>query len=150
MYAYISISVGDILAGLLSQLLQSRKKALYVFYLLTIVMITLYFMQAKSGTANSMYWIAAGLGFATGFWAIFVTMGAEQLGTNRMATAATTIPNMVRGSLPLMLLLFNGLQHYFTYIFSGLLTGIVVMIISIIATISTEETFHKDLNYVEI
>ncbi|MEO8413832.1 MAG: MFS transporter [Ginsengibacter sp.] len=150
MYAYIAISVGDILAGLLSQLLQSRKKALYVFYLLTIVMITLYFMQAKSGTANSMYWIAAGLGFATGFWAIFVTMGAEQFGTNLRATAATTIPNMVRGSLPLMLLLFNGLQHYFTYIFSGLLTGIVVMIISIIATISTEETFHKDLNYVEI
>ena len=113
-------------------------------------MIVLYFMQNKNSSAASMYWIAAGLGFATAFWAIFVTMGAEQFGTNLRATAATTIPNMVRGSLPLMLLLFNGLQHYFTYTFSGLLTGIVVMIISITAAIFTEETFHKDLNYIEV
>jgi len=150
MYAYIAISVGDVLAGVLSQLLKSRKKALYIFYALTTVMIALYFTQTKNSTANSMYWISAGLGLATGFWAIFVTMGAEQFGTNLRATAATTIPNMVRGALPLMLLLFNGLQHFFTFTFSGLLTGIIVMIISIIATIFTEETFHKELNYVEM
>jgi putative MFS transporter len=150
MYAYVAISVGDVLAGLLSQLLKSRKKALYIFYILTIAMIALYFMQTSSSTASSMYWIAAGLGFATGFWAIFVTMGAEQFGTNLRATAATTVPNMVRGSLPLMLLLFNGLQNYFSYTLSGLLTGIVVMIISIIATILTEETFHKELDYIEM
>ncbi|HEX7457817.1 MAG TPA: MFS transporter, partial [Ginsengibacter sp.] len=90
MYAYVAISVGDVLAGLLSQLLKSRKKALYIFYILTIAMIALYFMQTNSSTASSMYWIAAGLGFATGFWAIFVTMGAEQFGTNLRATAATT------------------------------------------------------------
>jgi MFS transporter, putative metabolite:H+ symporter len=149
MYAYIAISIGDVLAGLLSQVLKSRKKALYIFYAITAIMITAYFMQNKSSSAAGLYWIAAGLGFATGFWAIFVTMGAEQFGTNLRATAATTIPNMVRGSLPLMLLLFNGLQHYFTFIISGLLTGIIVMIISIVATIFTEETFHKDLNYTE-
>ena len=113
-------------------------------------MIAIFFMQTKNSTANSLYCITAGLGFATGFWAIFVTMGAEQFGTNLRATAATTIPNMVRGSLPLMLLLFNGLQKYFTYTLSGLLTGVVVMILSVIATILTEETFHKDLNYVEV
>ncbi|KAA9040876.1 MFS transporter [Ginsengibacter hankyongi] len=150
MYAYIAISVGDVIAGLLSQLLKSRKKALYIFYVLTIIMIALYFMQTGSSTASSMYWIAAGLGFATGFWAIFVTMGAEQFGTNLRATAATTVPNMVRGSLPLMLLLFNGLQGYFSYTLSGLITGIVVMIISIIATLLTEETFHKELDYIEM
>ena len=149
MYAYIAISIGDVLAGLLSQLLKSRKKTLYIFYTITAVMIAVFFMQTKESTASSMYWIAAGLGFATGFWAIFVTMGAEQFGTNLRATAATTIPNMVRGSLPLMLLLFNGLQHYFTYIFSGLITGIIVMIITVIAAIFTEETFHKELNYIE-
>lgn len=150
MYAYIAISVGDVLAGLLSQFLKSRKKALYFFYIVTIAMIALYFLQSKNSTAASMYWIAVGLGFATGFWAIFVTMGAEQFGTNLRATAATTIPNMVRGSLPLMLLLFNGLQILFSYVLSGLFTGIVVMIISIIAAVSTEETFHKELDYLEI
>ena len=116
MYAYIAISIGDVLAGLLSQLLKSRKKTLYIFYAITAIMIAIYFMQTKNSSAAHLYWIAAGLGFATGFWAIFVTMGAEQFGTNLRATAATTIPNMVRGSLPLMLLFFNGLQHYFTYI----------------------------------
>ncbi|MDQ2718746.1 MAG: MFS transporter [Bacteroidota bacterium] len=150
MYAYIAISIGDLLAGLLSQLLKSRKKALYIFYAMTAVMIALYFMQTQKSTAANMYWIAAGLGFATGFWAIFVTMGAEQFGTNLRATAATTIPNMVRGALPLMLLLFNWFQNYFSYIRSGLFTGIIVMIISVTAAIFTEETFHKELNYVEV
>ncbi len=77
-------------------------------------------------------------------------MGAEQFGTNLRATAATTIPNMVRGSLPVMLLLFNGLQHYFTYTYSALITGIIIMIITVIAAIFTEETFHKELNYIEM
>ena len=150
MYAYIAISVGDVLAGLLSHVLKSRKKALYIFYIMTIVMISLYFMQTAASSAATMYWISGGLGLATGFWAIFVTMGAEQFGTNLRATAATTIPNMVRGSLPLMLLLFNGLQHYFTYVMSGFITGVTVMIISIIAAILSEETFHKELDYIEM
>ncbi len=150
MYAYIAISIGDVLAGLLSQLLKSRKKALYVFYALTAVMIALYFSQNEHSSSSQMYWIAAGLGFATGFWAIFVTMGAEQFGTNLRATAATTIPNMVRGALPLMLLLFNWLQNYFSYIHSGLITGIIVMIISVVSAAFTEETFHKEMNYVEV
>jgi len=150
MYAYIAIAVGDILAGVISHLLQSRKKALYIYYLITIIMIVLYFGQSAKSSVNQMYWLCAGLGFGTGFWAIFVTMGAEQFGTNLRATAATTVPNMVRGSLPLMLLLFNGLQHFFTYTISGMLTGLVVMIISSIAVLFSEETFHKDLDYLEI
>ncbi|MEP7253823.1 MAG: MFS transporter [Ginsengibacter sp.] len=149
MYAYIAISIGDVLAGLVSQWLQSRKKTLYVFYAITAIMVALYFTQNENTTASYFYWIAAGLGFATGFWAIFVTMGAEQFGTNLRATAATTIPNMVRGSLPLMLILFNALQGYFTYTLSGLLTGVIIMIITIFAAVNTEETFHKELNYVE-
>jgi len=107
-------------------------------------------MQTPASSAATMYWISGGLGLATGFWAIFVTMGAEQFGTNLRATAATTIPNMVRGSLPLMLLLFNGLQYYFSYVMSGFITGVTVMIISIIAAILSEETFHKELDYIEM
>jgi len=149
MYAYLAISIGDVLAGLLSQLLKSRKKTLYIYYTITAIMIAIYFMQTENSSTSQFYWIAAGLGFGTGFWAIFVTMGAEQFGTNLRATAATTVPNMVRGALPLMLLLFNGLQNYFTYAFSGLLTGIIIMIITVIAAIFTEETFHKELNYIE-
>ena len=94
MYAYVAISIGDILIGFVSQWLRSRKKALYVFYVITAVFMVLFFTILKNGTASEMYWVCAGLGFGTGFWAIFVTMGAEQFGTNLRATAATTIPNM--------------------------------------------------------
>ena len=99
-----------------------------------------------------MYFICAALGFSTGFWAIFVTMGAEQFGTNLRATAATTIPNMVRGSLPLIVLLFKDLLQVslgYNILISGMITGAVVIAITLIAAWFTEETFTKDLNYLE-
>ena len=148
LYAYAAIAVADVLIGLISHWLKSRKKALYIFYLLTIISIALYFNQ-EGGTDTQMYLICAAMGFGTGFWAIFVTMAAEQFGTNLRATAATTAPNMVRGALPLMLLLFNWLQQFTSYTNAGLITGVIVMLISIIAAWFTEETFGKDLNYIE-
>jgi len=149
MFAYAAIAAADILIGLVSHWLQSRKKALYIFYSFTIIAIVFFFNQ-YNGTAAGMYVICAALGFGTGFWAIFVTMAAEQFGTNLRATAATTVPNMVRGSLPIMLLLFNWLQsHSFTYVTAAWITGIIVMAIGITAAFFTEETFGKDLNYTE-
>ena len=147
MFAYAAISIGDILIGLLSQWLKSRKKALYVFYGITSIFIALFFTQ--KGNSNQMYLICAGLGFGTGFWAIFVTMAAEQFGTNLRATAATTVPNMVRGALPLIILLFKGLRSSMGYVEAGIVTGVVVMIIGIISAVLSRETFGKDLNYVE-
>lgn len=151
MFAYVGISIGDITVGLLSQWLRSRKKALFVFYGLTIVSVIIYFNQTN-GTAASMYAICGALGFSTGFWAIFVTMGAEQFGTNLRATAATTIPNMVRGALPLIVLLFKDvLQGAMGYniLVSGMITGAVVIGITLVAAWFTEETFTKDLDYLE-
>ena len=150
MYAYAAISIGDILVGFVSQWLKSRKKALYIFYFITIVFIILFFTILKNGTANQMYWMCAGLGFGTGFWAIFVTIGAEQFGTNLRATAATTIPNMVRGMLALLILpLFRWIRSLTDYITGGWITGIIIMAIAIIAVVFIKETFHKDLNYIE-
>jgi len=153
MYAYVFISVADLLAGFVSQWFRSRKKALYIFYTLTIISIIFYFNQ-QNGTAPGMYVICAAMGFGTGFWAIFVTMAAEQFGTNLRATAATTVPNMVRGALPILFLLFKWLQGLFAdlshpYITAGWVTGVIVMAIAIIAAYFTEETFGKDLNYTE-
>jgi MFS transporter, putative metabolite:H+ symporter len=147
MFAYAGISLGDITIGFVSQWLKSRKKALYIFYGLTSLFIALFFLQ--DANSNYMYWICAGLGFATGFWAIFVTMAAEQFGTNIRATAATTVPNMVRGALPLIILLFKGLRGFMDYATAGLVTGVVVMVIAVIAAINAKETFGKDLNYIE-
>ena len=108
----------------------------------------LFFIQSNS-SASVMYLLCGGLGFATGFWAIFVTMAAEQFGTNVRATAATTVPNMVRGSLPLIILLFKWLREATDFITGGIITAIVIMIIAWIAAYFTKETFGKDLMYVE-
>ncbi len=150
MYAYVGISIGDILIGLLSQQLKSRKKALYIFYGITSLFMLLFFTYLKNGTADQMYWICAGLGFGTGFWAIFVTIAAEQFGTNIRATAATTIPNMVRGMLTIFILpLFKALRSATDQLTAGWLTGLIIMIITIIAAALTKETFGKDLDFVE-
>ena len=149
MFAYAAISVADLLVGFVSQWLKSRKKALYLFYVFTIIAVIFFFNQ-YNGTPAGMYVICAALGFGTGFWAIFVTMAAEQFGTNLRATASTTVPNMVRGSLPLVILLFKGLQSAIgNYITAAWVTGVIIMSISIVAVWFTEETFGKDLNYTE-
>jgi hypothetical protein len=149
MYAYAAISVGDILVGLLSQYLKSRKKALYVFYGITAIGIYLFFHSLYGKTAQDLYLVCALLGFGTGFWAIFVTMSAEQFGTNLRSTAATTTPNMVRGSLTLITLLFTSLQGSTSYANAGWITGIIVMAIAVTATFFSDETFGKELNYIE-
>lgn len=151
MFAYVGISVGDVLVGLVSQWLRSRKKALYIFYAITAVFMVLFFTAQWNGTAAGMYWISAGLGFGTGFWAIFVTMGAEQFGTNLRATAATTIPNMVRGMLAVLIIpLFKALRSLTgDFVTGGWLTGLILIVITIFAVRATKETFNKDLNYIE-
>lgn len=152
MFAYAGISVGDILIGMVSQWLRSRLRALYIFYLITMLFMVLFFTTLWQGSAAGLYLICAGLGFGTGFWAIFVTMGAEQFGTNLRATAATTIPNMVRGMLAIFILpLFKWLQHLpgIGYVNAGIISGVIIMAITWTAALLTRETFHKDLDFVE-
>lgn len=152
MYAYAAISIGDIAIGFVSQWMKSRKKALFLFYGITILFMILFFTIQWNGSASKMYWICAGLGFGTGFWAIFVTMGAEQFGTNLRATAATTIPNMVRGMLAIFVLpLFQWLRGMegVGYVKGGIYAAVIIMTITVIAAVFTKETFGKDLNYVE-
>lgn len=151
MFAYVGIAIGDIAIGLVSQAFKSRKKALLSFYGLSILGL-LFFFSSFNKSDSTMYAICGYLGFSTGFWAIFVTMGAEQFGTNLRATAATTIPNMVRGALPLINWMFLDLFQKlwgFSLSTSGMITGAIVMGITLVAYYFTEETFHKDLNYIE-
>jgi MFS family permease len=152
MFAYVGIAIGDLVIGYVSQYFKSRKKALLVFYSLNTIAMILFFSTLNSND-SSMYAICGLLGFSTGYWAIFNTMAAEQFGTNLRATAATTIPNMVRGALPLINFLFLDIlqkQLGWTIIQSGILTGSIVMTITLIAFVYTEETYHKDLDYLEL
>lgn len=149
MMLYLAIAFGDLSVGLLSQQLKSRKKALFIFYGITILFTTLFFLQ-KGGSATSFYMICVGLGYGTGFTVVYITMSAEQFGTNLRATAAISIPNMVRGALPLIIVLFKFMRSVFdSYVTGGWVTGVILMTIAVIAAWKMEETFGKDLNFVE-
>ena len=151
MLAYIGIASGDLLIGYVSQYFKSRKKALMLFYILSIIGMILFFSPFNNNDSR-MYLICAFLGFSTGYWAIFNQMAAEQFGTNLRATAATTIPNMVRGALPLINFLFLDILQKklgWDIVQSGIFTGATVMLITLVAYFFTEETYHKDLDYME-
>lgn len=148
MYAYAGITLGDFCSGLLSQLLRSRKKALLAFLIITAIGFVLYF-NAHGITAQQFYYIMFFIGFGTGFWAIVVTNAAEQFGTNLRATVATTTPNFIRGSLPIITLLYKSLQHWFTQLTSGAIVAAICIALPLIALYFTKETYGKDLDYVE-
>ena len=110
------------------------------------------FFTGFNASDARMYGVCTLLGFANGYWAVFVTMGAEQFGTNLRATAATTIPNMVRGALPLINLVFLDLFQKswgWSIVQSAIVTGCITMSIAFTALYFTGETYHKDLNYLE-
>ena len=148
MYAYAGITLGDFCSGLLSQLLRSRKKALLAFLIITAIGFVLYF-NAHGITAQQFYYIMFFIGFGTGFWAIVVTNAAEQFGTNLRATVATTTPNFIRGSLPIITLLYKSLQYWFTQLTSGAIVAAICIALPLIALYFTKETYGKDLDYVE-
>ncbi len=157
MYAYTGIVLGDLATGALSQLLKSRLKVMYIFLAMSGVSILIY-LNAYGVSASMLYFLCGLLGFVTGFWVIFVTISAEQFGTNLRATVTTTTPNFIRGSLPLLILLFNFLRHTWedsgveadpARIYAALAVGGLIILTSVIALSGLKETFHKDLNYVE-
>ena len=149
MFLYLGLAFGDMTVGLISNWLRSRKKALFIFYGITFVFVLLYFLQ-QGGTANHLYMICCGLGFGTGFSVVYITMSAEQFGTNLRATAAISIPNMVRGALPLIILVFQGLRWLTgDFVMGGWLTGIMIMLPAVAAAYYTKETFGKDMNFIE-
>jgi MFS transporter, putative metabolite:H+ symporter len=150
MFLYLAIAFGDMSVGLLSQRLRSRKKALFIFYAITIFFVTAFFLQHENGSATTFYLICAGLGYGTGFTVVYITMSAEQFGTNLRASAAISIPNMVRGVLPLIIVFFKFCRELFdNYVTGAWITGAILFAIAILAAIYTEETFGKDLDFIE-
>lgn len=150
MYAYAGITVGDIVSGLISQLLRSRKKAFAIFLSLTVVGVILYFLYGGT-SVPVFYGIVGFIGFATGYWAVFISTASELFGTNIRATATTTAPNFVRASTILISLLLNLIISVFCVdkLLATKITGCIIIGIGFIALYFLEETFGKDLNYVE-
>ncbi len=149
MYSYAAISISSLFAGMLSLWLQSRKKVLYLYYIIMSASVW-WFFSLHGASLFMFYFVTIVVGIGAGFWTIFVTTAAEQFGTNIRATVATTVPNMVRGSLAVIVTpIFEWLQTEVNYVQAGWITGIVVIVIGLIAVALSEETYHKDLDYIE-
>lgn len=149
-YCYGGLVLGDIASGLLSQYLKSRIKVVYTFLVLSIISIAAYFLL-RNISLSAFYTICFILGFSAGYWVIFMTIATEQFGTNIRATVTTTVPNFVRGSVVPVSLLFQYLRSIFhgSLIYAGVTVGVLVVGLAFWALSNMQETFHKDLNYLE-
>jgi MFS family permease len=148
MFCYIGLSIGDVASGVLSQYLRSRKKAVLILMIATSVFIVVYY-SLQSASSFWFYSTCVALGLAIGYWAVFMTTAAEQFGTNIRATVTTSVPNFVRGSVIPMTLLFRYLIPSIGLISSGIMVGVIALVIGFLALISLKETFGEDLDYTE-
>jgi MFS family permease len=148
MWEYVGLVIGDISSGLLSQYFSSRKKVVLAYVLLAAVLVTIY-LFVPLHTATMFYALCVGLGIASGYWALFVTIAAEQFGTNLRATVATTVPNFVRGSILIMTPLFLLFKAQFGILPGTGLLALLAIGVSLLGLWKMEETFGKDLNFLE-
>ncbi len=150
MYAYIGLSVGDVFSGLISQVLRSRRKVVFLYLGFSMLLMTYYLFFANGISLQGFYILSFLVGCATGYWAIFVTIAAEQFGTNIRSTVTNTTPNFVRGSVPLITMLFQFLTAQLSNnILSAFIVGLLCLGLSLWAISRAKETFAKDLDYTE-
>jgi len=148
MFAYIGLAIGDLSSGALSQILKSRRRAVLVFLLLTLVTIALYFVIGAR-SLDVFYGVCVAMGFGIGYWAVFVTVASEQFGTNLRATATTTAPNFVRGAVVVLTLAFNALKGKVGVVEGAMLVGVFTLLCAFAALRGMQETYGKDLDYLE-
>jgi MFS family permease len=153
MYSYIGLAVGDLVSGFISQALRSRKKVVFLYVIVTTVMILVYLFTPGRSVFN-FYLTCFLLGVSIGYWALFVTMAAEQFGTNLRSTVATSAPNFIRGMVVPLTLGFRFMREQLgggesAVIYGALVVGITTIIIAFLALQWVEETFSRDMNFVE-
>lgn len=148
LFCYVGLVIGDMISGLLSQLLRSRKQSVAIFLALTAIFTCIY-IWGPHDSAETYYSLCLMLGIGVGYWCMFVQMGAEQFGTNIRATAATSIPNMVRGSTIIATAAFQFLKPSLGITHAGLAVVMTLLLIAALALTTLKETFGTDLDYTE-
>ena len=148
MWCYVGLAAGDLLSGIISHWLNSRRKAVTALMTFTLVGSIIY-LYAGIHSAAALYVTTLWLGFGIGYWAMFVTIGAEQFGTNIRATAATTIPNMVRGTVVGMTISYGALKPLVNEVHAAAIVGIVCFAIGFYSILTIPETHNRDLDFIE-
>lgn len=148
MYCYTGLTLGDLASGIMSQLMKSRKKALLFFHLFSAATI-IWYLSSGDISQSFFYFKVFLIGFGVGYWAIFVTIAAENFGTNLRATVTTTVPNFARGALVLIAPFFKAMKAEFGQIGGAYAVGATCVIIALAVLYFLPETYGKDLDYVE-
>jgi putative MFS transporter len=152
MVSYLGLAVGDLTSGIASQLIKSRKKIVAAYITLTLFCVALYLFNPVH-TVTFFYVTCFILGVGIGYWALFVTIAAEQFGTNLRATVATSVPNFIRGTVIPLTLIYAFLRDRIGgpdgVIFAALIVAVFTVIIAYISLFAIDETFGRDLNYEE-
>jgi MFS family permease len=149
LYHYIGASIGSMFISIISQQLKSRKKAILIA-LTALSSFSVWYFMSQGVSANRFYFIIFVLGIAMGYWSIFVTVASEQFGTNIRSTVTTSVPNFVRGSAVLMLLAWQYLEPQMGIIHSAITVGCVALVLALIGVFYIEESYGKDIDYVEV
>ena len=157
LFGSIGLTIGDLLAGVLSQLFKSRRRAVALHLVVGFGLLLVYGL-VPGLTNTAIYFLSFFIGITVGYWAVLVTMSAEQFGTNIRATVATTVPNFVRGSAMMAISGFKYLKEKDTVPFlnepmtvptAALIVGAICFSVALLALFFMEETFHRDLDYEE-
>lgn len=164
MYCYMGLAVGDFSSGFISQKLGSRKKVVAAYIMLTLITV-LFFLYMPVKTMNFFYGVCFLLGIAIGYWALFVTIAAEQFGTNLRSTVATTVPNFIRGTVVPLTFMFEFLrdiirEHYsgiygaekaqsLGIVYGALIVGVFTIVVAFAALRVIDETYGRELNFEE-
>ena len=148
LFGSLGLTLGDLGSGLLSQWLRSRRKAVAAALIAAFGLLLIY-LRVPSLSSNVIYGITFAIGICVGYWAVLVTMVAEQFGTNVRATATTTVPNFVRGSAVFATSSFAYLKAEMAASHAALLVGSVCFGLALLALTKLEETFGRDLDFQE-
>lgn len=148
MFSYIGLAAGDMTSGIMSQIIRSRRKTVFVFIFLTLAFVIAYLYWPFESAAG-FYVGCFLLGFGVGYWALFVTIAAEQFGTNLRSTVATTVPNFIRGTVIPLTFAFRYMRESIGILEGALVVGVVTILIAFWALRLIDETFGRDLNFVE-
>lgn len=148
MLSFAAQVLGNLTSGFLSQYLQSRKKVILLFILSSFSLVLVYLLIPLHSTIL-FYSLCTCLGFFSGYWTLFITVAAELFGSDLRATVATTVPNFVRGSVIPLTMLFVLAKNHVGIIHGALLVGVICFAIAVVALFFLEETFKKDINYIE-
>ncbi len=148
MICYMGFVLGDLASGLISQLTRSRKKVMIGFMILVTVFV-IETLLSRGISSEQFYLLCFAMGVSGGYWALFLTVSAEQFGTNLRATVATTVPNFVRGSVVLLVILFRSLIPQIGFMEAAGVTATLSLGLGFLAIVRLKETFGKDLDYLE-